>query len=115
MVDKTRVLFLCTGNSARSQMAEAVVNNDCWDKWVAYSAGTNPALAVNPYALRVLEKACSIASLEGGKRQVTAQHLLRAVAMITNASALSEEEECGREQILKALEKTAKGQDSALK
>lgn len=66
-------------------------------------------------SLRVLEKACSIASLEGGKRQVTAQHLLRAVAMITNASALSEEEECGREQILKALEKTVKGQESALK
>ncbi len=54
---RKKVLILCTGNSARSQIAEAVVNNDCWDKWVAYSAGTNPALAVNPYAIRVLEEA----------------------------------------------------------
>jgi len=66
-------------------------------------------------SLRVLEKACSIASLEGGKRQVTAPHLLRAVAMITNAPALSEEEECGLERILKTLEKTVKGQEPALK
>jgi len=54
---RKKVLILCTGNSARSQIAEAVVNNDCWDKWVAYSAGTNPAAVINPYAVKVLEEA----------------------------------------------------------
>jgi len=53
---RKKVLILCTGNSARSQMAEAVVNNDCWDKWVAYSAGTKPAAEINPFTLQVLEE-----------------------------------------------------------
>lgn len=55
--DRKKVLFLCTGNSARSQMAEAIVNNDCWDKWVAFSAGTEPSGKVNPFAQQVIEEA----------------------------------------------------------
>lgn len=49
-----RVLFLCTGNSCRSQMAEAMVNTRLGDSWQAYSAGTNPAGYVHPLAIQVL-------------------------------------------------------------
>ena len=49
-----RVLFLCTGNSARSQMAEGIVNARFGDKWQAVSAGTEPAGYVHPMALRAL-------------------------------------------------------------
>jgi len=38
-------------------MAEAIVNNDCWDKWVAFSAGTEPTGMVNPFAQKVIEEA----------------------------------------------------------
>jgi arsenate reductase len=49
-----RVLFLCTGNSCRSQMAEAIVNHFLPDQWTAFSAGTQPAGYVHPLALQVL-------------------------------------------------------------
>ena len=48
------VLFLCTGNSCRSQMAEAIVNARLGDQWHAVSAGTRPAGTVHPKALQVL-------------------------------------------------------------
>lgn len=51
---KRKVLFLCTGNSARSQMAEAIVNARLGDKWEAASAGTEPTGHVHPNALRAL-------------------------------------------------------------
>jgi protein-tyrosine-phosphatase len=49
-----RVLFVCTGNSARSQMAEALLNQRGRGAFRAGSAGTHPADAVHPLALRVL-------------------------------------------------------------
>ncbi len=49
-----RVLFLCTGNSCRSQMAEAIVNARLGERWQAYSAGTRPAGYVHPKAQLVL-------------------------------------------------------------
>ncbi len=51
---KSRVLFICTGNSCRSQMAEAIVNARLGDSWEAFSAGTKPAGYVHPNALRAL-------------------------------------------------------------
>jgi len=53
---KKTVLFLCTGNSARSQMAEAIVNHRLGDRWEAVSAGTRPAGFVHPMAVRVLRE-----------------------------------------------------------
>ncbi len=49
---KKRVLFLCTGNSCRSQMAEAIVNARIGEDWEAVSAGTKPAGTVHPLAIR---------------------------------------------------------------
>jgi arsenate reductase len=48
------ILFICTGNSARSILAEAIVNADPSGRFRAFSAGTNPAAAPNPLALELL-------------------------------------------------------------
>ena len=53
---KRKVLFLCTGNSCRSQMAEAIVNARLGDQWEAVSAGTKPAGYVHPKALEALRE-----------------------------------------------------------
>ncbi len=50
------VLILCTGNSCRSQMAEAIINHTNGLDWKAFSAGTTPAGYVNPFALQVLSE-----------------------------------------------------------
>ena len=53
---KRKILFLCTGNSCRSQMAEAIVNAKYGDRWEAFSAGTQPTGYVHPNAIKALEE-----------------------------------------------------------
>ena len=53
---KLNVLFLCTGNSARSVLAEVLLNSIAPNRFRAHSAGSQPKGIVNPFALELLEK-----------------------------------------------------------
>jgi arsenate reductase len=55
-MQQTRVLFLCTGNSARSQMAEAFLRKYAGDRFEAHSAGLEPK-PLNPLTVKVMEEA----------------------------------------------------------
>lgn len=53
---KFNVLFICTGNSARSIFAESILRDLAGDRFIAYSAGTKPHSELNAFALKVLEQ-----------------------------------------------------------
>ena len=54
-MEKIKILIICTGNSARSQMFEGLINTLFSDRFEAKSAGTQPSI-VNPYAIKVMEE-----------------------------------------------------------
>lgn len=56
MMDKPMILVLCTGNSARSQMAEGFLRKYHGDRYTVASAGTEPAAQVNPLAVRAMSE-----------------------------------------------------------
>lgn len=71
-VRKSNVLFLCTGNSARSQMAEAFLRHYAGDLFTAFSAGLEPK-GMNPFTVRVMEE--KGISLEGQHSKSLRQYL----------------------------------------
>jgi arsenate reductase (thioredoxin) len=71
-MDKLKVLFLCTGNSARSQMAEAFLRHHGNDTFDAYSAGLEPQ-GINPYTEKVMAEAG--VSLEGQRSKDLVEYL----------------------------------------
>lgn len=65
MQSKPGVMVLCTGNSCRSQMAEALLRHHAGDRFTIYSAGTEPADEIHPMAITVMaEKGLNLAGQE---------------------------------------------------
>ena len=75
------VMFLCTGNSARSIMAEAIMNRKGGANFTAYSAGSHPAGAVRPEAIRQIQSAGLSAANARSKSWMSSQPLKRPISI----------------------------------
>jgi len=87
MTEKRTVLFLCTGNSCRSQMAEAIVNHQLGDRWRAVSAGTEPAGYTHPKAIQVLAEMGIVHAGESKQAEVFRQTALDLVVTVCDDAA----------------------------
>ncbi len=89
MPPRKTVLFICTGNACRSQMAEALLRHTAGEKFEALSAGTRPAGFVHPLALKTLESmGVSTAGLESKHvEELTDRPINIAITVCDNAAA----------------------------
>ena len=71
-MSKPRVLFLCTGNSARSIMAEALLRHYAPDQFEVFSAGLEPK-GINPYTIRAMNEVGLVVS--GGRSTAVMEYL----------------------------------------
>lgn len=92
---KYNVLFICTGNSARSIFAEAILRKEAGDRFEAYSAGTTPRSELNPFALEVLEqKGHDISSLKAKHVSVFQKNTAPAFDFVFTVCNQAANEEC---------------------
>ena len=83
------ILFLCTGNSCRSQMAEAIVNARYAGEWKAYSAGTKPAGYLHPKAITALAEIGIVHA--GTSKQIDELHTKDFDLVVTVCDSAAEE------------------------
>lgn len=96
---KEKVLFLCTGNSARSQMAEAFLRAYAGDKYESHSAGLDPK-GINPYTVRVMaEKGIS---MEGHRSKNLKEYLAKFTFSYFFTVCNHAEENCPRAFLMSA-------------
>ncbi|GAB4402995.1 MAG: arsenate reductase ArsC [Anaerolineales bacterium] len=86
-MNQRSVLFLCTGNSCRSHLAEAIVNARLGERWIAQSAGTRPAGYVHPMALRVLAEIGIQHAGESKSTEVFRAHKFDVVITVCDSAA----------------------------
>lgn len=96
---KEKVLFLCTGNSARSQMAEAFLRAYAGDNYEAHSAGLSPK-GLNPYTVRVMEE--KGISMEGHRSKDVKEYLAKSTFNYFFTVCGHAEENCPRAFLMSA-------------
>ncbi len=73
MSGKVKIAFICTHNSCRSQMAEAICKLKASDVFEAYSAGTEPRKEINSDAIRIMQKIYNINMLESHRPKLLSE------------------------------------------